>query len=447
MARLSIGGCASHGVGRALFNRRRDKKLSATLSLAQPAELTPRTSGEEFFRTEGAYTGLGAPIQGGQVTRWLLVDGPQIDSGVELFDELCWRLLGDGVPLWRATYHVGVLHPQIRGIGVRWLRDRKIVEQYSILHGSDDTDEYRLSPIRATIERGTPFRRRLDQPAAEFPLLERIRKAGATDYLALPLNRTFRRYPVVTWATDRPDGFTDSDIAALEDINPALAAIAETRAERRISSSLLDTYLGPQAGRRILAGQILRAQGERMRAVIMMTDMRNFTGLSDRLPGDAVIELLDDYFDAIGSPIRENKGEILKFMGDGVLAIFPADDDEDFTPSSLRALDAATQGLERLAAINQERRESARSEVRAGIGLHLGEVIYGNVGSADRLDFTVIGPAVNLASRIEGLTKRLSRPLLTSSAFAEICPRPLVSLGFQPVRGLDQPEEVFGLPD
>jgi adenylate cyclase len=447
MARLSIDGSASHGVGRSLFSRRRDKKLSATLSFAEPAEPAPRTNGEEFFRTEGAYTGLGAPIQGGQITRWLLVDGPHIDSGIELFDELCWRLLGDGEPLWRATYHVGVLHPQIRGIGVRWLRDRKIVEQYSILHGSDDTDEYRLSPIRATIERGTPFRRRLDQPAPEFPLLERIRKAGGTDYFALPLNRTFRRFPVVTWATDRPDGFTDADIAALEDINPALAAIAETRAERRISSSLLDTYLGPQAGRRILAGQILRAQGERMRAVIMMTDMRNFTGLSDRLPGDAVIELLDDYFDAIGSPIQENKGEILKFMGDGVLAIFPADDDEDFTPSSLRALDAATQGLERLAAINRERRESARSEVRAGIGLHLGEVIYGNVGSADRLDFTVIGPAVNLASRIEGLTKRLSRPLLTSSAFAEICPRPLVSLGFQPVRGLYQPEEVFGLPD
>ena len=414
--------------------------------LASPLVPAPQTSGEEFFRTEGVYTGLGAPILGGEVGRWLLVDGPQIDSEVELFDELCWRLVGDNLPLWRASLHIGTLHPQIRGVGARWWRDRKVIEDYRILHGSEDTDEYKLSPIRRTIERGTPMRRRLDGPVAEFPLLERMRRAGATDYFALALNRTFRRFPAVAWVTDRPGGFSDADIAKFEDINPALAAIVDTRAVRRISGNLLDTYLGPQAGRRILAGQIFRAQGERMRAVIMMTDMRNFTGLSDRLAGDEVIELLDEYFDAVVSPVEERKGEVLKFMGDGVLAIFPAEDDEDFAPSSLRALEAATEGLERLAVVNQSRRQRDTPELRIGIGLHLGEVIYGNVGATDRLDFTVIGPAVNLASRIEGLTKRLLRPLLTSSAFAEICPRPLVSLGFHPVRGLFQPEEVFGLP-
>jgi adenylate cyclase len=420
--------------------------LSAAQDLALPPE-PPRLSGEEFFRIEGVYTGLGAPILGGEVGRWLLVEGPQIDSEVELFDELCWRLVGDGVPLWRASLQIGTLHPLIRGIGARWWRERKVIEDYRILHGSENTDEYRLSPIRTTIERGTPIRRRLDGPIAEFPLLERLRRAGATDYFALALNITFRRFPTVVWATDRPDGFSDTEIAKLQDINPALAAIVDARAIRRISGNLLDTYLGPQAGRRILAGQIFRAQGERIRAVIMMTDMRNFTGLSDRFAGDEVIELLDDYFDAVVSPIEKKKGEVLKFMGDGVLAIFPAEDDEDFAPSSLRALEAATEGLERLTAVNQVRRQRHQPEFRIGIGLHLGEVIYGNVGSADRLDFTVIGPAVNLASRIEGLTKRLLRPLLTSSAFAEICPQPLVSLGFHPVRGLYQPEQVFGLPD
>jgi adenylate cyclase len=420
--------------------------MVASMPLDIPVD-APTPSGEEFFRTEGAYTGLGAPIPGGQIGRWILGEGPHIDSHVELLDELCWRLLGDGVPLWRANLYMGTLHPLIQGIGARWFRDPKLIEEYRILHGSDVSEEYLRSPIRAAIERGIPFRRRLIEEAPEYPLLSKLRAQGASDYFALALNRTFRRFPVVAWATDRPGGFSDAHIAALEEINPALAAIVETRSVRRISANLLDTYLGPQAGRRILAGQIRRAEGERLRAVIMMTDLRGFTELSDRLPGDEVIELLDDYFDAVATPIEQRKGEILKFIGDGMLAIFPAEDDDDFSQSSVYALEAAIEGLDRLDAVNRARHAVGRSELKIGIGLHLGEVIYGNVGSAGRLDFTVIGPAVNLASRIEDLTKRLRRPMLFSSAFARICPRPLVSLGQHPVRGLSEPEEVFGLPE
>jgi adenylate cyclase len=415
------------------------------MPLDVPADTT--LSGEEFFRTEGAYTSLGAPISGGRVDKWILREGPHIDSDVEMFDELCWRLVGDGLPLFRATLHMGTLHPQIRGLGVRWLRPLKVVEEYRILQGNEGTDEYLRSPIRATIEHGTPFRRRLTEGNLEYPLLSKLRDFGVTDYFALALNRSFRRFPVVTWASDRRSGFSDAELATLEEINPALAAIVDPRALRRITENLLDTYLGPQAGRRVLAGQIRRAQGEQLRAVIMMADMRGFTALSDRLPGAEVIELLDDYFDAIVTPVEARMGETLKFMGDGVLAIFPAADDDDFSTASLNALEAALDGLERLGQINKLRRESDKPEFRIGIGLHLGEVIFGNVGAADRLDFTVIGPAVNLASRIEGLTKRLLRPILVSSAFAKICPRPLVSLGFHPVRGLFEPEEVFGLPE
>src|SRR5229473_2369859 len=336
--------------------------MGTTMPLDIPPDTT--TSGEDFFRTEGAYTGLGAPIPGGGIDRWILGEGPHIDSGVELFDELCWRLLGDGVPLWRATLYMGTLHPLIRGVGARWLRELKLIEEFRILHGAEATDEYLQSPIRPTIERGTPFRRSLVEDTPEYPLLSKLKKAGVTDYFALALNRTFRRFPVVTWATDRPSGFSDTDIAALEDINPALAAIVETRAVRRITENLLDTYLGPQAGRRVLAGQIRRAEGERLRAVIMMTDLRGFTELSDRLPGDEVIELLDDYFDAIATPIEKRKGEVLKFIGDGVLAIFPAADDDDFRAASVQALEAALEGLERLGMVNKGRREAEQSEIR-----------------------------------------------------------------------------------
>jgi adenylate cyclase len=411
----------------------------------EPADTT--TSDEELIRTEGAYTSLGAPIPGGQVERWLVREGSQVESIVEMFDELCWRLVGDGLPLWRATLHMGTLHPMTRATGARWLREPKLIEEYRVVHGIEAADEYLRSPIRTTTERGTPFRRRLTGDIAEYPLLSKLRNFGVTDYFALALNRTYRRFPVVTWATDRPSGFTGPEIVALEEINPALAMIVEARAIRLVTDNLLDTYLGPLAGRRMLAGQIQRAKGERLRAVIMITDMRDFTALSDRLPGEEVIELLDDYFDAIVTSVEARKGETLKFLGDGVLSIFPAADDGDFSEVSVQALEAALEGLERLATVNKARRAADRTDVRTGIGLHLGEVIFGNVGAAHRLDFTVIGPAVNLASRIEGLTKQLLRPILVSRAFARVCPRPLVSLGFNPVRGLFEPEEVFGLPE
>src|SRR6516162_5717724 len=153
---------------------------------SMPLDIPPdtTTTGEEFFRTEGVYTGLGAPIPGGRIDRWILSEGPHIESHVELFDELCWRLLGEDLPLWRATLYAGALHPLIRGIGARWLRDLRVVEDFRILHGSGATDEYLRSPIRATIERGTPFRRRLDAEIPEYPLLEKLRKAGARLFCA-----------------------------------------------------------------------------------------------------------------------------------------------------------------------------------------------------------------------------------------------------------------------
>jgi adenylate cyclase len=405
------------------------------------------TNTSEFFRTEGAYTSLGAPIPGGQLERWLVREGSHIESIVEMFDELCWRLVGDGLPLWRATLHMGTLHPLTRSAGARWLRKPKLIEEYRVVQGTEAADEYLRSPIRATTERGTPFRRRLTGDLAEYPLLSKLRNLGVTDYFALALNRTYRRFPVVTWATGRPSGFTGAEIAALEEMNPALAMIVETRSIRWVTDNLLDTYLGPLAGRRVLAGQIRRAVGERLRAVIMITDMRGFTPLSDRLPGEEVIELLDDYFEAIVTSVEARKGETLKFMGDGVLSIFPATDEGDFAEASAQALEAALKALERLGMVNKARREADRTEVKCGIGLHVGEVIFGNVGAPTRLDFTVIGPAVNLASRIEGLTKQLLRPILVSRAFARVCPRPLVSLGLHPVPGLFEPEEVFGLPE
>jgi adenylate cyclase len=402
---------------------------------------------DSLFRVAGIHPSAGLPVAGGEVARWLLERVPGIAREVEFFDELCWRLVGDGVRLWRATLHFGTLHPQIGGLAVRWWRDRKITEEIHIAHGADATDEYLKSPIRGVIEHGIPFRRRLDTDSDAYPLLRDIRAAGGAEYLALPLNPVFRRYPVATWTTDHAGGFDDAEVTATEAVIPPLAAIVEARALRRINADLLDTYLGPAAAQRVLAGQVLRGQGEVLNAVIMAADLRGFTALSDRLDAHEMIALLDDYFETITSSIHERRGEVLKFIGDGVLAIFPTGDEGDFTSVSVRALAAATTGLAQLDRINEVRRRDGQAEIRIGIGLHLGEVIYGNVGGRDRLDFTAIGPAVNLAARLEGLTKRLMRPLVVSQAFAAACPARLVSLGFHPVRGFSEPEEVFGLPE
>ena len=410
------------------------KKIAVTVAAASPAG--------DLFRVEGSFAGEGKPIATGDLALWVLSEGRDLASEAELFDGLCWRLLGQGVPLWRATLHIGTLHPQIRGFGCRWWRDRAITEQFQVAHGADATDDYLRSPIRPVIEYGAFVRHRLDRPWPDLPLLDDLRAQGAADYLAAPLNATYGRYPTVTWTTDRPGGFTPDDLYKLDAVRPALASVVETRSVRRIAGNLLDTYLGHQVGRRILDGQILRGHGERLRAVVMASDLRGFTRLSDRLPGEEVIDLLDDYFEQVAAPVKSLGGEVLKFVGDGVLAIFPAEDGAE-TEAARIGLEAATAALAGLDALNDDAGRGGKAPLRAGFGLHLGEVIYGNVGSPDRLDFTVIGPAVNLACRLESLTKRFNRPVLLSSAFAAACPAPLVSLGFQPIRGIADPEELF----
>jgi adenylate cyclase len=386
-----------------------------------------------------------------ELVHWILTEGrleasgedPVRDPGslTRFINSLCRRLVSAGVPLWRVTIYAATLHPQARGFGWRWWREGRLPEEVRIAQGTELTEEFLQSPLRDPIERGVVLRRRLTAAQAEFPLLEEFRTKGCTEYLAVPLNRVNRRYPAVAWATDHPGGFAESDIALLEQIRPALAAVVELIVTRRTARGLFNIYLDRHVGERLLDGQIRRGHTEPLRAVVMATDLRNFTSLSDRLPGETVIELLDDYFEVVASRVHAHEGNVLKFIGDGVLAIFRTDGTHDL-PAARAALAAAREILAGLAASGQN-----GSMLRAGIGLHIGTVMYGNVGSADRLDFTVIGPATNLAFRLEALTKQLGRPVLASRAFAEAADAPLEPLGPHPIRGFQEVEEVFGLPE
>ena len=381
------------------------------------------------------------------LTRWVLTQGHRTADGAELLGGFCRRLVEGGIPVWRATISFATLHPQLLGFSLRWRRDRGAVEETRLEHGITETSTYLESPLVPVVERGETVRFRLEREAIErFPLLVELHAEGATDYFACPLTFLNGWHQAASFSSDRPGGFSEADIEALTAVLPALGVVVEAQAMRRLTGNLLDTYLGRTIGRHILNGEVQRREGQQRRAVLMATDLRGFTNLSDHLPSADLIELLDDYFDVVVSPIHAAGGEVLKFVGDGLLAMFPLNDGAA-AHTAETALAAAQDALARLDRINLTRHEAGRRTIHFGIGLHVGTVIYGNVGAADRLDFTAIGPAVNLVCRLESLTKRMGRPLLVSSDFAELCRRPLVALGFQPVRGMGEPAEVFGLPE
>ncbi|HEX2113415.1 MAG TPA: adenylate/guanylate cyclase domain-containing protein [Alphaproteobacteria bacterium] len=403
---------------------------------------TPRRKLDRKVEAAGTASGID------DVARWLLGPGRALRQTSDLLHELSWRLCAAGIPLARTTFHIGTLHPQFVGLFCRWQRTTGETEEASIAHGVRETKAYLNSPMRLVFE-GQTVRRRLQAPAAaaEFPILAELRAEGVTDYLATPLTFSDGRLAAATWSTDRAGGFSDEDIARIEALLPALALLLEVQAVRLISANLLGVYLGQQTGQRVLAGDITRGSGETIRAVLLFADLRGFTALSDRLPATQVIDILNGYFERVVKPIHARGGEVLKFIGDGLLAIFPIEDAAFAFTAARRALEAALEGFSDLEAFNAHPARGEESPIRMAIALHIGDVVYGNIGGQDRLDFTTIGPAVNLVARLQQLSKRVERPLLLSDAFAQVCERPLVSLGFHPLRGLSDPVEVFTLRD
>lgn len=277
----------------------------------------------------------------------------------------------------------------------------------------------------------------------DYPVLPEFIADGGTDYAAMPMICSSGEINCITWLTDRAHGFTELEIAGLESVAEALTIIVELQSTRRIARYLLDTYVGHRTGERVLSGAITRGSGEAIRAVIWFCDLRGFTALADTLPRGKVISLLNDYFETMVEVVTAEGGEALKFMGDGMLAIFELSATEDPAPRCGAALSAARAAAEKIATRNRERREAGEPEIHFGLALHMGEVSYGNIGAPTRLDFTVIGPAVNQAARLEKLGHELGRPVVTSASFAEAAPEELESLGPHSSRGVAEPQQVF----
>ena len=378
---------------------------------------------------------------------WLLREGRLNPDTPRLIDALAERVIEAGAPLWRLRVIFRTIHPQVAVWGYTWVRGRGIcVERYG--HGIWGQEAYLGSPGQRANDRGEAVRYRLDRLAPDaHPVLHEVAAQGATDYVLMPMLFSDGTRNVLAVATDAPQGFSEADLEALAILNDALSSVLEVAAARRIAEALLETYVGRRTGARVLRGLIKRGDGETIHAAVWYSDLRDFTPLTEMLPAPDLLAMLNAYFETLASAVTPRGGEILDFIGDGMLIVFPVGMDGSVNAACRSALDAALDAFAGVATVNYRRQRRGEQEIRFGVGLNVGEVFYGNVGAPDRLDFTVMGPAVNRAARLETLTKELGIPLLMSGAFAGRLNRRTRSLGLHQMKGVANEQEVFALEE
>jgi adenylate cyclase len=380
-----------------------------------------------------------------QIGRWLAEEGRLLPNNLELFQQFCERLVAVGAPLDRSWLHLRALHPQYAGLSRIWTREAGAVERF-LDHGFELTKIYLASTVRYAVEQRAVGRWRLEgSDALAYPILDDLRAAGYTDYVIAPLVYSDGTANALSWATRRPAGFEADDLQFFHDLLPPFAAIAEIKSLRRFIVNVLRTYEGREPGELILKGQIQRGDVHTITAALLLVDLRDFTLMADAMAPAAVIETLNRYFDCVMPPIAAHGGEVMEIMGDGVLAIFNASSPGGPREACRRALAAAQEGIAAVAQSNLPR-PAPPALLSAGFALHYGTVAYGNIGSGERLDFTVIGRDVNLTSRIERLCRELGRPLIMSSAFVAQLQQPMYEIGHFALRGFNEMQLLYGLP-
>ena len=383
----------------------------------------------------------------------------------ELVDGFGRHLNEAGLRVERMFVGMNTLHPMVRARSLIWNSGEGIARQFEFAHADIDSAQIQESPFAAMLRDGiAELRQPLDRADVlpGVPVFDELRGAGMTEWRGwvLPFgeltpqvgspteaDHAERLWLVFSAATDRPGGFSDQGVALLREVLPVFALAVKATTLRGVGHGLLAAYLGNDPASRILAGTVLRGEVQSVEAVVLFTDLRGFTALADTMPGRELIALLDDYFNCMVEPVVAREGEVLKFMGDGMLAAFAVVLD-DRAEVCAAALSAAQEVLARVEALNVDRRGAGQRATSLDVSLHIGRVLYGNVGSDTRLDFTVIGPAVNEASRIEALCEPLGQALLVSRAFAEAATASrdrLVSLGRHRLRGVREETELFGL--
>ena len=382
--------------------------------------------------------------------RRILAQGPLARTHLEFVVDLCDWLCQRGLPLYRVNQYTPTLHPLMQGVGAVWRRDGRHSEEIQPHWRENEGDPgWLASPLRKIMLGTEEIRVDLTEGPAEFgvPILDRLRAEGASEYLVMAVPFADRRRSAVSWATDAPGGFSVRARNELRNLAGPIGLVLDLLEWRRTASTLLDTYLGRGPGRLVLDGAIRRGDHRNIEAVILFADLRDFTSRAMRSTSAQLLAVLDAYFQVLVGAVTAAGGEVLKFMGDGLLAIFPIGTEHTVDQTCIRALDATIAAQQQMAELNRSRVEAGSSVLAFGVGLHVGEVVYGNIGGRGRLDFTVIGRAVNLVSRVEGLCKTLDQTVLATDTFAHHLGPRMVSVGRHAIRGLADPVELYALPD
>ncbi len=391
------------------------------------------------------------------ISEWLLSEGRKITSPAKLVGELARQLIAADIPVFRMRVLIRTLHPQTFATHYTWLRATGETTVFSPPHEALFKPAYLQSPIAAVFEGAGTIRRRLDVPGPtlDFPFLKDLVAEGATDYVAMPMPFQDGTINAFAIASDRPGGFSDRDLAQVTGMLPVLALLMELHSSRQTARTLLETYIGTHSGKRVLDGLIKRGDGEKIHAVIWFCDLRESSQLAEKLPLDDYLALLNDFFGCMAGAVLDNGGEVLRFIGDAALAIFPFDSScissnakcNDENSACARAVMAARDARNRIKTLNEERTGRGEEPISFGIALHVGNVMYGNIGTPQRLEFTVIGKAANEAARLEGLCKKLGHQILISPQFPKCARIDKVSLGHHPLHEGGDIWEIFALSE
>ncbi|WP_051609728.1 adenylate/guanylate cyclase domain-containing protein [Terasakiella pusilla] len=391
------------------------------------------------------------PHQKNHIIHWLLEEGWKYPDRSEFTQHLAQAFLDAGVSVSRIRLTIRLLHPQVMGFGYTWDDRFNTVDYFEAGYDLRDSDIYLNSPFAAIFDEGAgAIRRKLIDPDCQFdyPILEDLTKEGFTDYVALPLIFADGRRSAITLSSRCKDGFSSKDLSLIYDSLSALSRIVENHALKHTASVLLETYLGRASGQQVLNGNVKRGDGQRIRAIIWFSDLRQSTHLAETMESDAFLDLLNKYFDCTAGSVLDRGGEVLRYIGDAVLAIFPLGPTDQCESSSLaaeNALKAAQEAFACLDQLNHTQKVNNQPEIAIGIGLHIGEVMYGNIGTKDRLEFSVIGTSANEAARIESMTKELKVPLIVSDQFSRFHGGDWRSLGLFDLKGFKRKRELFTL--